>query len=149
MTIKKLTAAICFVAMGAAAPALYGQGYDPQQGQQGQQGGQPPQGQQQGGQQGGQQYNPAAQQQQGAEVSDADLEKYAKAETKVDSIREDFSEQLQGADDQEQAQQLQQQAQEEMISAVEDAGLDVTTYNQIASQVQMDDSLRERLQQVR
>lgn len=139
MTIKKLTAAICFVAMGAAAPALYGQGYDPQQGQQGQQGGQ----------QGGQQYNPAAQQQQGAEVSDADLEKYAKAETKVDSIREDFSEQLQGADDQEQAQQLQQQAQEEMISAVEDAGLDVTTYNQIASQVQMDDSLRERLQQVR
>ncbi len=146
MTIKKLTAAICFVAMGAAAPALYGQGYDPQQGQQG---GQPPQGQQQGGQQGGQQYNPAAQQQQGAEVSDEDLEKYAKAETKVDDIREDFSEQLQEAEDQEKAQKLQQQAQEKMVSAVEDAGLDVTTYNQIASQVQMDDSLRERLEEMR
>lgn len=94
------------------------------------------------------QYGAAAGQQQ-VDVSDEQLETYAEAEQKVQEIRDDFQQQMPNAESPEDAQALQQEAQQEMVSAVEDAGLTVEEYNQIASQMQSNPELRERMESLR
>lgn len=102
--------------------------------------------QQQGAEQhyGAEQYGAPAEHQQ-AEVSDDQLKTYAEAEKKVQEIRDEFQQQMPNAETPEEAQALQQEAQEEMVSAVEDSGLSVEEYNQIASLVQTNPELRDRI----
>lgn len=88
------------------------------------------------------------QQQQAADVSDEDLEKFAQAEENVRTVQEDYSTQLQEAEDPNKQQELQQQANEEMRSAVSDAGLDVQTYNEISMAIQQDSELRQRYEEL-
>lgn len=95
----------------------------------------------------GQHGAPAAQQQ--MDVSNDQLQTYAEAEQKVQEIRDDFQQQMPNAESPEEAQTLQQEAQQEMVSAVEDAGLTVEEYNQIASQMQSNPELRERMESLR
>lgn len=87
--------------------------------------------------------------QQQMDVSDDQLQTYAEAEQKVQEIRDDFQEQMPTAESPEEAQTLQQEAQQEMVSAVEDAGLTVEEYNQIASQMQANPELRQRMESLR
>ena len=93
-----------------------------------------------------------AQQQQAAptdvEVSDADLRSFAEARTAISEIQQDYSTRLQNADDPEKANELQQQANEEMIGAVEETGLDVDSFNTIAMAIQNDPELQQKLQQI-
>lgn len=79
------------------------------------------------------------------DVSDQQLEQFADAQVEIASIQQDFSSRLQGVEDPEKAQDLQRQANEEMTAAVEDAGLDVQTFNQIAMAIQSDPELQQKL----
>lgn len=83
-----------------------------------------------------------------APVSETDLEKFVSAEKKVNEIREDLTQELSSAGDQQEAQQLQMGAQKEMVEAIQKEDLDIPRYNEIASRMQTDMELRERAQQV-
>jgi len=79
------------------------------------------------------------------DVSDKQLEQFADAQVSIIEIQQDFSARLQGVEDPERAQELQVQANEEMTSAVDDAGLDVESFNAIAMAIQSSPELQQRL----
>lgn len=79
------------------------------------------------------------------EVSDAELDKVAQAYVQITEIRGTFQESLSEVSDPEEAQQLQEQAGEKMVQAVENNGLDVQKYNEIMEAAQVDEELREKL----
>jgi len=79
------------------------------------------------------------------EVSDAQLDQFVAAQESIVGIQEDFSQRLEGVDDPEEAYELQVEANEEMTAAVEDSGLSVEEYNEIAMAIQTDEELRDRL----
>lgn len=81
-------------------------------------------------------------------VGDAELQSFAKASTAITEIQQDYSLRMQNADDPQAASELQQQANEKMVGAVEEAGLDVETFNMIATAVQSDPNLQQKLQQI-
>lgn len=100
-----------------------------------------------------QQGNAAAQapmQQQAPEidVSDEQLEQFVDAMTSVQEISGKYTEQFQSAETAEDAQAIQQKAQEEMIAAVNDSGLSADEYNTIVQAVQTDEELRARMQEI-
>ncbi|MFO7703629.1 MAG: DUF4168 domain-containing protein [Halopseudomonas sp.] len=118
--LKTLTAAICFATFGFATTAAVAQEGAPAQ-------------------------QPAAPQQQAAaQISDADLEKFVEAEGKVSEIRDEFTQKLNDAEDQDQAQELQLEAQEKMMEAVSEVGIEVPVYNEIATRIQSDPELQQR-----
>lgn len=95
------------------------------------------------------QTTPQAQASEPANISDGDIAKFAQAQTEVQGINSEYSQKLQDASgDAQKAQQVQHEATEKMIKAVERTGLDVDTYNQIAQAAQHDAQLRERIQSV-
>ena len=118
--LKTLTAAIALATFGVGAPAVMAQagGAAQQQYEQGQ---------------------PAA-----APISDDNLKKFVEADKEVAEIRDEFSEKLSKAENQEDAQKLQLEAPEKMVEAVQDADLDVATYNEIATRMQTDPELQQR-----
>ncbi|NEZ03838.1 DUF4168 domain-containing protein [Wenzhouxiangella sp. XN201] len=79
------------------------------------------------------------------DVSDQQLEQFAEAQVEIASIQQDFSARLQEVDDPEKANELQLEANEEMTAAVEEAGLDVESFNQIAMSIQNDPELQQKL----
>ncbi|KFZ31004.1 hypothetical protein IDSA_08005 [Pseudidiomarina salinarum] len=87
-----------------------------------------------------------AAQQQNIEITDSMLEKFLAAMNAVQKISSKYAEEFQNAQDAEQAQSIQQQAQEEMIGAVNDSGLSPQEYNAIVQRVQQDEELRTRLE---
>lgn len=94
-----------------------------------------------------QQYQQEMMQQQApdVDVSDAELDQVADAYQAVTEVRERFQQELGEVSDPEKAQELQQQAGEEMVEAVEAQGLDVQTYNQVMEAAQVDEELRNQL----
>ncbi len=76
---------------------------------------------------------------------DATLSQFADAYVQVASIGQTLNQDLQAAEDQTKAQEMQQQAQEEMVEVVQDAGLTVAEYNAIANEAQADPELRTRV----
>lgn len=85
---------------------------------------------------------------QDVDVSKSELESFSEARTAITEIQQDYSQRLQGADDPEKANSLQQEANEEMISAVEETGLDVESFNTIAMAIQNDPKLQQQLQEI-
>ena len=77
--------------------------------------------------------------------SDADLQKFADVQTKLESIRDEYSSKLESATEQEAAQSLQQEASQAMIKAIEEQGMDIEVYSQIAQAVRTDDALRQKI----
>ena len=133
--LKTLAAAVCLTAFGAAAPSVMAQATGAQQGQ-------PAQAQQgMSGQQGMTAQQPATR------ITDDDLEKFVDASDKVFEIRDEFTEKLNGVEDPQEAQSLQMQAQQEMMEAVSDSGIEVQKYNEIATRLQTDTQLQKRAQQ--
>lgn len=133
--LKTLAAAVCLTAFGAAAPSVMAQATGAQQGQ-------PAQAQQgMSGQQGMTAQQPATR------ITDDDLEKFVDASDKVFEIRDEFTEKLNGVEDPQEAQSLQMQAQQEMMEAVSDSGIEVQKYNEIATRLQTDTQLQQRAQQ--
>ncbi len=116
----------------------------------GAQGGTPPQGgAQQGGAppQGGAAGAPPMQQAPEVDLSEQDIDTFVNAFVAVQEVREDFAERLQGADNEGDAQAMQQEAQDEMVSAVEDAGMSVEEYNEVAMALQNDPELMQEVQE--
>lgn len=91
----------------------------------------------------GQDYQAPAQQE--AQVSETELNRFVDALAEISVIRETASVQLEAATDMEEAQQIQQDAQARMIEAVEDSGLSVEQYNQIATLMGSNQQLSERV----
>ena len=125
--LKKLIAAVSFVTLGLSASAVMAQSGAPtSSGDLARQ-----------------------QQQQGQDMtSDAELKKFIHASEEVSKIREEYTERFNNAKDQPIAQQLQKEAQDKMLNAVENAGLDTESYNQLAQRVQTSPELQQRLQQL-
>ncbi len=92
-----------------------------------------------------QDYQTEQQQQPTKDVTEQDLEKFAKAQVQISEIQQDFAGRLQGVDDPEQAHELQVKANEEMTEAVEEVGLDVESFNEIAIAIQNNPELQQRL----
>lgn len=86
--------------------------------------------------------------QQGAQIDPQTLDSFVDAFVAVQQIREGFAARLQDVDSEAEAQAMQQEAQEEMISAVEEAGLNVEQYNQVAMALQSDPAMMQRVQQM-
>jgi len=84
--------------------------------------------------------------QQAADFDDEDIQTFADVQPEIESIRQEYADRLQEADDPEQAAELQNEAGEKMVDTVTDAGLDVETYNNIAIALQSDAELRERVE---
>lgn len=104
-----------------------------------------------GGAQGGQQsYQQGMQgQQPGTQnFDDQTLEKFASATVQVGNIQSDFGQKLQGVQDREKATEMQREANQKMIEAVQNSGLDVETYNDIASQMNLDQQLKNKVDQM-
>lgn len=62
-------------------------------------------------------------------------------------ISEEYTERLQGADDEASQQEVRMEANEKMVDAVEESGLDVDTFNAIGQAVQQDPELMQRVQE--
>lgn len=77
------------------------------------------------------------------QVDDATVEKFVVAYADVRDLQQKFSKKLETVESQEEAQALQQEAQQEMISAVEEAGLNVADYNQVVSAMEQNPQLRD------
>lgn len=82
------------------------------------------------------------------ELDDATLGQFVTALGSVSEIQVEYSELIGSTQDQAEAQNLQQEAQQKMVEAVEASGLDVQTYNMIAQQVAENPELEERIQQM-
>lgn len=87
-------------------------------------------------------------QQEAQAISDDMLEKFVVAMDDVREVSDKYAEEFQNAEDADQAQEIQQKAQEEMVSAVSDSGLSPEEYNTIVQRVQQDEALRERLEEL-
>lgn len=79
------------------------------------------------------------------EFAQTDLQNFASVQGDLDTIRAEYSSRLEAASDQEQAAQLQQEASQLMVEAVEEAGMNVETYNNIALALQSDPELRDEV----
>lgn len=88
---------------------------------------------------------PQQMQQQTVEMSDAKLLKFSMAMDSISEINSKYEAKFQGVEDTEKAQEIQQQAQSEMLEAVKKSGLSVEEYSVIAQQAQQDEQLRDRI----
>jgi len=111
--------------------------------QQGEQGYGGQQGQQQQYQQ--RQYQDPAQQQQPANFSEENLQKYAEARETVNDIRNDYSNALSDVEDPQKAQELQNKYTQKMIAAIEDEDLSVSKYNDIGRAVEHNPKLQKKV----
>ena len=101
---------------------------------------QPPQG---GGEPPPQTYQaPAAQ---AVNFSEQQVSQFADSYLDILEIQEEFTARLEQAQEPEQAQQLQQEANEEMIQAIHDNGLDVQEYTELAQAMDTDPELRQQV----
>lgn len=82
-----------------------------------------------------------------AQITDQQIDRAAKAYQKIQEVHIMFQEVIQGTQDQNERQQLQEEANQKMIEAVKDAGLDVDTYNLVMQQVNSNDEVQERFRQ--
>ncbi len=79
---------------------------------------------------------------------DTTLNNFATTVVELGQIQNRFSEQLQGAQDQTEAVEIQQRMNDEMIDAVHNHDLDVETYNAIANQMSVNPEFQQRVEQM-
>lgn len=140
LSLVGLIMAACFL---IALPTLNAQ--QSQQGQQGYGGQQEQQGY--GGEQGqqGQQQYQEPSQKKAEDFSDSELENFAAAQSKVDDVRGEYSDELSGVEDPGKAQELQSKYTEKMINEIEETGLSVSDYNNISSAIQQNPKLQKKV----
>lgn len=78
-------------------------------------------------------------------VDQATVQSFAAAYGSVLAIQEEYGARLQQVDTQEEAQNLQQEAQAKMMTAVEDEGVSVQQYNELAARMEQDEALRQQV----
>jgi hypothetical protein len=85
------------------------------------------------------------QQQQMPSFSDAELQTFAEAAKEVQQINQEYQPQMQQAQTPEEQQSIRDEATEKMVEAIEQKGLSVEQYNQIASAAQSDPETAEKI----
>ncbi len=78
------------------------------------------------------------------QVSEEELKQTAAAYAKVTYIHLKFQQSVQNIEDQDEKQRLQEEANEKVFQAIEDAGLDVEKYNSIMAQIRENEQTAER-----
>lgn len=80
------------------------------------------------------------------DFSDTDLQKFADVQGDLEKIRNEYSGRLESTEDPDQAAKLQQEASQKMVQTVQDKGLAVETYSNIALAIQSNPELRDKVQ---
>lgn len=140
MKLKTLTAAVAF-ALSTAGMSAVAQDYSSGSGAEGQ-------GQQQQQSQGQGQGMGAPEQQQNADFSDEELQNFVELQDKIGKVREDYVSQIESAESEDKARELQQKAQTEMVEVIEDAGMTVEEYNAIAVAYNSNPEIQERVDEM-
>ena len=73
------------------------------------------------------------------------LEQFADAYVAVGDVHSEYSERLQETEGTDDAQSVQQEANDRMVEAIEEQGLEVQQYSEIAAALERDPDLRERV----
>ncbi|HLT13238.1 MAG TPA: DUF4168 domain-containing protein [Marinobacter sp.] len=89
--------------------------------------------------------NPAAAGTQDTNFDDAELKRFIDAQEGVMKVREEYIEKIEAADSQQEAQELQMEANDEMVSVIEEVGMDIPTYNSIATAYSSEPKVRNRV----
>lgn len=84
---------------------------------------------------------------QAEQFTDRQVQAFATAATEVSKISQKWMERIEDADSQAQSAQLREQANAEMIQAIEGENLNVDTYNRIYQTAQQDPALARRVEQ--
>jgi GTP1/Obg family GTP-binding protein len=79
------------------------------------------------------------------EVTDEKLQQFLSAAIQVQDVQREYVAEIQATEDPAKAETLREEAQEEMVTAVEDSGLSVLEFNLIAQRLQNDAELLQRL----
>lgn len=80
------------------------------------------------------------------DFNDAELQSFVDVQEDLQAVRAEYTELLEAAEDPAVAQNLQEEASQEMIEVLESSDLDVEKYNQIAMALQQDQELLQRVQ---
>ena len=80
------------------------------------------------------------------DFSDSELQKFVDVQGDLEEIRNEYSGRLESTEDPDQAAKLQQEASQKMVQTVQNEGLDVETYSNIALAIQSDAQLRDKVQ---
>ncbi|WP_077529169.1 DUF4168 domain-containing protein [Vreelandella utahensis] len=139
MKLKTLTAAVAF-ALSTAGMSAVAQDYSSGSGAEGQ-------GQQQQQQSQGQGMG-APEKQQNADFSDEELQNFVELQDKIGDVREDYVSQIESAESEDKARELQQKAQTEMVEVIEDEGMTVEEYNAIAVAYNSNPEIQERVDEM-
>lgn len=89
-------------------------------------------------------------QQQAVETNfdDKELKTFVEVQKDIGKVRNEYAQKIQGVEDQEKAQALQEEARDSLIEVVEEADLSVEKYNQIAQAYQASPEVREKVNQM-
>ncbi|MDT8880276.1 DUF4168 domain-containing protein [Halomonas saccharevitans] len=82
------------------------------------------------------------------DFSDAQLQQFADASKEIAVISQEYTKQLQSAEGDEAQQAVRKEANDEMVQAVQDSGLEVNTFNAIGQAIQQDPELMQRVQEM-
>lgn len=83
--------------------------------------------------------------QQAVQVTDQEVQHFAEVYTESRSVRQEYSEKFQNAENQEEAQAIQQEMNDEMMEIIEASPLTPQRYQEIASATAQNDQLRQRI----
>lgn len=89
--------------------------------------------------------DPASTGTQKTNYNDAELKKFVEAQAGINEIRDEYMAKIESSDSQEKAQELQMEANDEMVTVIEDSGLDIPTYNAIATAYNSEPRVRNRV----
>ena len=89
--------------------------------------------------------DPAATGTQNTNFNDQELKQFVSAQEGINGIRDEYMEKIEAADSQEKAQELQMEANDEMVTFIENSGIDVQTYNAIATAYNSEPRVRNRV----
>lgn len=92
-----------------------------------------------------QSYNDPAASAQQANYKDAELKQFIDAQKDINDIRDEYMTKIENVGSQEKAQELQIEANGEMAEAIDEAGLDIPTYNAIATAYNSNPQVRDRV----
>lgn len=89
--------------------------------------------------------DPASAGTQKTNYNDAELKQFVEAQSGINEIRDEYMAKIESSDSQDKAQELQMEANDEMVTVIEDAGLDIPTYNAIATAYNSEPRVRNRV----
>ncbi|GAB2782360.1 hypothetical protein GCM10027040_05560 [Halomonas shantousis] len=80
--------------------------------------------------------------------SDEQLQQFADVSQEIARISQEYTGQLQDAQDEASQQQIRQEANDEMVQAVQDSGMSIEEFNNIGQAIQQDPQLMQRVQKM-